>query len=89
MGEKNVSSSWAGDFCELLTIHSTNEAMGTYTATLHSSSTHQKVTLPAKPTVPLALLAKALAHPNNQLIPTSLMMAAPIKKSVQGYPKPV
>lgn len=39
LGEENGWSAWAGDFGELLSIHSTNEAMGTDTATLHSFST--------------------------------------------------
>ena len=38
VGEDNVWSSWAGDFGDLLTIHSTNEPMGTYTAALQSSN---------------------------------------------------
>ena len=38
VGEENVWSTWAGDFGDLLTIHSANEPMGSYTATLQSSS---------------------------------------------------
>lgn len=38
VGEENVWSTWAGDFGDLLTIHSSNEPMGTYTATLQSSN---------------------------------------------------
>ena len=37
VGLDNVWSIWAGDFGDLLTIHSTDEPMGTYTATLQSS----------------------------------------------------
>ena len=37
VGEENVWSTWAGDFGDLLTVHSTSESMGTYTATLQSS----------------------------------------------------
>ena len=36
--EENFWSAWAGDFGELLTIHSTSERMGKYTATLPSSN---------------------------------------------------
>ena len=35
-GEENFWSAWAGDFGELLTIHSTNERIGKYTPTLQS-----------------------------------------------------
>ena len=38
VGEDSVWSTWAGDFGDLLTIHSNNEPMGKYTATLQSSS---------------------------------------------------
>ena len=38
VGMDNVWSTWAGDNGDLLTIHSSNEPMGTYTATLQSSS---------------------------------------------------
>lgn len=38
VGMENVWSTWAGDFGDLLTIHSNNAPMGTYTATLQSSN---------------------------------------------------
>ena len=38
VGMDNVWSTWAGDFGDLLTVHSSNEPRGTYTATLQSSS---------------------------------------------------
>ena len=38
VGEENVWSIWAGDYGDLLTIHSMNEPMGEYTATLQASN---------------------------------------------------
>ena len=36
--EEDICGAWAGDFGELLTIQSTNESMGRYTATLQPSN---------------------------------------------------